>query len=116
MPSACNESKYKTYRNNLNHILKKAKKQHYTDLLAANKNNINKNWQIMKDVVNKNEVKKNYSKFKLNDGSLTENKTVISNKFNEFFINIGPNLAKKIHQLGIDPLNHMGGPDRESIF
>ena len=40
MPSACNESKYKTYRNKLNHILKKAEKQHYTDLLEANKNNI----------------------------------------------------------------------------
>ena len=38
----------------------------------------------MKDVVNKDKVKKVHSKFKLNDGSLTENKTVISNKFNEF--------------------------------
>ena len=37
VPSACNESKYKTYMNKLNHILKKAEKQHYTDLLAANK-------------------------------------------------------------------------------
>ena len=37
---AYNESKYKTYRNKLNHILKKAEKQHYTDLLTANKNNI----------------------------------------------------------------------------
>ena len=70
----------------------------------------------MKDVVNKNKVKKVPSKFKLNDGLLTENKTVISNKFNEFFVNIGPNLAKKIPQLGIDPLNYMGGPERESIF
>ena len=42
VPSACNESKYKTYRNKLNHILKKAQKQHYTDLLAANKNIIKK--------------------------------------------------------------------------
>ena len=68
MPSACNDSKYKTYRNKLNHILKKAAKQHYTDLLADNKKNI-KTWQIMKDVVNKNKVKKVHSKFKLNDGS-----------------------------------------------
>ena len=70
----------------------------------------------MKDVVNKNKVKKVHSNFKSKHGSLTENKTVISNKFNDFFVNIGPNLAKKIPQLGIDPLNYMGGPDRESIF
>ena len=37
---------------------------------------------------------------------------MISNKFNEFFVNIRPNLAKKI--LGIDPLNSLGGPERES--
>ena len=42
VPSDCNESKYKIYRNKLNHILKKAEKQHCTDLLAANKNNIKK--------------------------------------------------------------------------
>ena len=70
----------------------------------------------MEDVVNKDEVKKVHSKFKLNDGSLTENKTVISNEFNELFVNIGPNLAKKIPQLSIDPLNYIRGPQRESIF
>ena len=57
-------------------------------------------------------MKKVHSKFKFNDGSLTDNKNVISNKFNEFFVNIGPNLAKKIPQLGIDPLKYMGGPER----
>ena len=65
VPSACNESKYKTYRNRLNHILKKAEKQHYTDLLEANKNNIKKTWQIMKDVVNKNKVKKSSLKIQI---------------------------------------------------
>ena len=33
------------------------------------------------------------SKFKLNDGTTTDNKNLISNKFNEFFLNIGPNLV-----------------------
>ena len=48
MPCAYNESKYKAYRNNLNHVLKKAEKQHYTDLLTASKNNIKKTCQIKK--------------------------------------------------------------------
>ena len=42
-PCAYNESKYKAHRNKLNHILKKAEKQHYTDLLTANKKQYNKN-------------------------------------------------------------------------
>ena len=48
IPCAYNESKYKTYRNKLNHILKKAEKQHYTDLLIANKNNIKKLGKLWK--------------------------------------------------------------------
>ena len=78
VPSAHNETRYKAYRNNLSHILKKAEKQHYTDLLTANKSNLKKTWQIMKNVVNKNIVKNFNSKLRLNDCSLTENKSIIS--------------------------------------
>ena len=76
MPSALNEITYKSYRNKLNHILKKSERQHYSDLLTANKSNIKKIWQIMKNIVNKNKIKKIQSKFKLPDGSATENKTL----------------------------------------
>ena len=61
----------------------------------------------MKNVVNKNKVKNVNSKFRLNDGSLTENKSIISDKFNEFFVNVGPNLAKKIPETGINPLHYI---------
>ena len=67
----------------------------------------------MKNIVNKNKMKKIHSKFKLPDGSVTENKLLISNKFNDFFINIGPNLAKK---LGVNHLTHMGPPISQTIF
>ena len=57
VPSAHNEGRYKAYKDRLNHIFKKAEKQHYTDLLTAHKNNI-KTWQIMKNVVNEIKRKK----------------------------------------------------------
>ena len=44
----------------------------------------------MKSIVNKNKSKQNQSKFKLNDGSITTNKLEICEKFNNFFIGIGP--------------------------
>ena len=59
----------------------------------------------MKSVVNKNKVKKVHSKFRLHDGTLIKNKMMISDQFIEFFINIGPNLAKKIPQIWINPLH-----------
>ena len=70
----------------------------------------------MKNIVNENQMKKIYSKFKLPDGSVTENKLLICNKFNDFFINIGPNLAKKNPDLGVSPLTHMGHPISQTIF
>ena len=87
-----NETKYKPFKNNLNKVLKKAEKQHFSDILASCKSNIKRTWQILKEIVNKRKVKKVYSSFKLNDSTTTENKNVISNKFNEFFTKSGPNL------------------------
>ena len=85
MPSALNGIIYIFYRNKLNHILKKSERQHYSDLLTANKSIIKITWQIIKNIVNKNKIKKIHSKFNFPDGSDTENKTLISNKFNDFF-------------------------------
>ena len=42
--------------------------------------------------------------------------TLISNTFNEFFVNVGPNLAKKILNQNISPLQFMSDPLMNSIF
>ena len=36
------------------------------------------------------------TKFMLSDGSITDHKQAVAEKFNDFFVNVGPNLAKKI--------------------
>ena len=61
-----------------------------------------KTWGVLEDIVNKSKARKIQSEFKLNDGNITSNKLVISEKFNEFFINIGPSLAEKfLKSLGL---------------
>ena len=70
----------------------------------------------MKNIINKNKNKKIHTKFKLSDGSFTMDGTTVSNKFNEFFINIGPNLAKLIPNQQLSPLHFMGDPIKNSIF
>ena len=93
--TAQNEMQYKNYRNKLNHILKIAEKKHYTDLLNNKKSNLKKTWKIMKGIINKNGSNSVNGKFKLQDGSLTTDKQLISERFNEFFVGIGPSLAKR---------------------
>ena len=104
------ENIYKSYRNKLNHILKCAEKKYHSDLLDSNKDNIKKTWQIMKNIINKNKTKKIQNKFKITDGTMISDGILMSNTFNEFFVNVGPNLAKTIPTQNISPLQFMSDP------
>ena len=114
--AVAHEIAYKTYRNKLNHILKCAERKHYSDLLNDNKNNVKRTWQILKSIVNKNKTTKFQDKFKLSDGTFTSDKSMISTKFNEFFIGIGPNLAQNIQRQSVTPLSLMGQSWVNSIY
>ena len=50
------------------------------------------------------------------DGSLTDDLDIIANKFNEYFCNIGPNLAKKIPSTCVSFKRFLHGYTTESIF
>ena len=55
-----------------------------------------KTWGILKGIINKNKTNKIRSQFELNDLSITSDELIISEKFKNFFINIGPTLGGKI--------------------
>ena len=95
IPSVKNEVIYKKYRNRLNHLLKIAEKKYYRELIISHKD-MRKSWVIIKNIINKHKKPMSQTKFRLNDGSVTDNKRIISGKFNDFFINIGPSLARSI--------------------
>ena len=51
--TVANETRYKTYRNKLHHILKIAEKQHYSELLMNCQSDIKKTWKIIKNIKQK---------------------------------------------------------------
>ena len=58
-----------------------------------------KRWDTIKKVINKKRAKSNKNlKFMLN-GKLVEDNDVISDSFNEFFVNVGNELDKKIEKV-----------------
>ena len=114
--TAYNELKYTTYRNKLKSILIKAEKDYYSKLLDANKGNMRKTWGIIKDIINKNRNKKIQTQFKVNDELITTDKTLISEKFNDFFINVGPTLASKIPEQSVKPEYYLSKRIENSIF
>ena len=82
---ALDETKYKTYRNKLKQVLYQAEKEYYSDLISANMSNMKNTWSILKDIINKKKSQQMQAMFKLKDGSITTNKAVICEKFNNFF-------------------------------
>ena len=113
--TAYNEIMYTTYRDKLKKILIKAEKNYYTELLTKYKGNLKKTWSILKQVINKRKRSKVQSEFKFNDGSTTRDKAIISESFNDFFVNIGPTLADRIPHQTKQPESYLGDKNQFSI-
>ena len=92
----------KIYLTTFNRILKQnirlAKKMYYQSCFDKFKNDIKKTWDVIKDVINRSDSKKQDlpDSFNIN-GERISDSTTIANEFNKYFISIGLNLADKIN-------------------
>ena len=111
-----NETVYKNYRNHLKKLLKVAEKKYYSDLISKYKSDSKKVWSIIKTVINENKKNQLQNEFRLGDGSLTTDMKLICNKFNEFFINVGPSLSKKIPTQNTMPIDYIKNKAIYSMF
>ena len=74
-----------------------AKKSYYAHLFYKYKGDIKRTWNTINSIFNKSKNDKKFpDHFKYNDRIITDNH-VIANKFNEYFINIGPNLVANMN-------------------
>ena len=88
---------YRSYKNLFEKIRKSSKKHYYQNKIEKCKNNLKTTWKTMKEIIGRSKVfhQNLPNNLKINKKSITDKK-IIADKFNEFFINIGPNLAAKI--------------------
>ena len=115
-PSPLRIEIYKRHRNKLNSILRATEKGYYETLFQKNKNNLRKSWQIIKDIIGKHKPGPIMSKrFKVNSTEI-DDPLIISNIFNEYFVNIGNNLANKIKMQPNSHEKYLGGTFQESMF
>ena len=90
------ESRYQIYKNKLTSILRTAEKEHYSKLLSDGKGNIKDTWKILNAAMNKKKSSTEFpTHFELN-GTNIVNKQIIADEFNNFFVNVGPNLAMNV--------------------
>ena len=94
-PTLHNVRKYKDYKHKLKYLLRKSEKEHYDSLMRRYQSNVKKSWGVIKEVINRNKVKKCNDTFLINGHEESDIK-IICNAFNNFYVNVGPSLASKI--------------------
>ena len=88
--------RYKQYKNKLTNILRCEEKRFYHRLLLKHKNNTKETQKVLKSIIDKKSNCSNFPDKCMDDGHEIIGLKDIATGFNNFFTNIGPNLAKKI--------------------
>ena len=99
--------RYKYYRDKINHLIRKSKKDYYCNYFKKNTDNTRKMWQQINKIVHKNKNKDSVTCIKIEKGIVSD-PFVIGNKFNEFFTSVASKLVSKIktkssHEKFLDP-------------
>ena len=80
----------------LKKLIREAKKSYYESCFKKFKDDIKKMWDTIKTILNKTKKTHEFPSLFLINGSYISDKKKISDEFNNYFTNIGPNLASQI--------------------
>ena len=110
------ETKYKVYRNELNHLIRIAKKNYYNNRFSQAHNNLKSTWKVINELAGKKQSTRLLpSSFKVENNEVNDTR-LIANQFNEFFVNVGPNLAKKFSNVTDGFRKYLKGDYLDSMF
>ena len=108
--------KFKLYRDTINSLLRKSKKQYYKKYFAEHMNNMKKTWTGINSILHRKNKQKVSDIFLNISGKLfTDQKTVVD-KMNNYFINVAENLALKIPKPNSKYQDYLNNPNEHSIF
>ena len=106
---------YIKYRNKLKSILKKTQKSFYQDKFTSLAGNLRQTWKLLGKITKNESVKNTIDSFSIN-GVKIEDKNEISDKLNEYFVNIGRNLAAQVPASSTDFSQYMKNKCSNSIY
>jgi len=90
---------FKTYSRILKQMIKNAKKTFFSNCFENYKSDMKKTWETINGILNKNKNKNDLPEcFHINEHEVNDAR-VISNEFNKYFVNIGPQLSSSIDNL-----------------
>ena len=108
-PTPLNQMSYKAYKNKFTHLLRSAKKPYFADKFKESSKNIKETWSIINQLLHKKKSVVKCPPHFSDSGKTFTDPHEIASKFNDFFVNIGASLAKKIKNPGGSPLDYIDG-------
>lgn len=88
--------KYRVYKNKLNNLIKKTKREFYSQQINLYKCNTKKLWKTTLDIINKKSHDNNINKITLKNGSTIIDEKEIVDQFNLHYTQIGAQMANDI--------------------
>ena len=105
-PTDLNKANYAKHRNRLTSLLRVNERKYHENKLEINKDDSTKCWKIIKEVIGNNAGLKDQSSTIIINGKEIKDRQRICNEFNNYFINIGPKLAKNFEN-SLNPMQYV---------
>uniref|UniRef100_A0A3B5QVU5 Reverse transcriptase domain-containing protein n=1 Tax=Xiphophorus maculatus TaxID=8083 RepID=A0A3B5QVU5_XIPMA len=102
------EDRYKKYKNKLTWIIRKHKKEYYTDLLTKSNGDTKAIWTVIHSVSTKHTIKSGIATHFLKENTEIYDRNDIANEFNHYYVNVGPRLAAQIPKDDSDVTQKIG--------
>ena len=112
-PSQENRENYIRFRNKLNCVIRIAKRKFYFDAFSTS--NQKGMWDSINSLINNKTPNSSVTSLTFDNNCLSDPRD-ISNAFNDYFINIGPNLARDIPDGAQNPINYMSQANASSFY
>ena len=113
-PTTVNKIKYNNYKKTLKSCITLAECKYHQGQFLKSANDIRKTWCLINSILNKTSNQNNSLSIVI-DNSLSKDANKIVNKFNDFFINIGPNLASTIPAVSKKPTDYLTSRNMNSM-
>ena len=106
---------YKLVRNRLNNLIDLSKKRYFQEKFGMLGGNIKKTWDLISEVLNRPKTQTDLPNITLDGRCLTDSADIVRS-FNNFFSNIGKNLADSIPEAPISFSSYLSGDFPTSFF
>ena len=109
-------AQYKFYRDTINSLLRKSKKQYHKQYFIKHANNLKKTWKGINNLLNRQKNLKISDIFLNINGKLVTDQKIVVDKMNHYFINVADNLAQKIPKPNTKFQDYLKNPNVHSLY